>query len=124
MKLGEVLRKWRKESLLTVRGAAKQIGIAYPTLLRTIWVVQSGEYEDRCVNLIAVSPEAAREGLIEQHRLFQIKHPEYKDKSGWNLTWGPLRQIAVDEYGIISKWHMDTVSGETIYSIEEYDFAA
>ena len=34
MKLGEVLRQWRKMADLTVRQAAKEIGISFPTLSR------------------------------------------------------------------------------------------
>jgi transcriptional regulator with XRE-family HTH domain len=34
MKLGDVLKKWRQMSDLTVRQAAKEIGITFPTLSR------------------------------------------------------------------------------------------
>jgi transcriptional regulator with XRE-family HTH domain len=34
MKLGDILRKWRLMSDLTVRDAAKEIGISSPTLSR------------------------------------------------------------------------------------------
>lgn len=42
MQIGDVLRKWRKMSDLTVKDAAKQIGIGTSTLLR----IENGEMMD------------------------------------------------------------------------------
>ena len=42
MRLGEVIRKWRRSSDLTIADAARQIGLTVPTLSR----VERGEAMD------------------------------------------------------------------------------
>ena len=42
MRLGDVLRKWRRASDITVRDAAKEIGIGFSTLCR----IENGETMD------------------------------------------------------------------------------
>lgn len=45
--------------------------------MTTVFVVESGNYEQRGIDLIAESVDAAVEGLKEQHENFYAAHPQY-----------------------------------------------
>ena len=87
----------------------------------TIWVVESGEYEQRGVDLVAATPEAARAGLIEQHEKFYREHPEHADNF-LAVEWSELLRDGED-FKVI-KTYRDTRVKPTEYTISQYDYAS
>ncbi len=89
--------------------------------MKQIWVAESGEYEQRGVCMVGVSPQAIAKGLAERHYEYYRQHPEHLHCNGSIAIWGPMEQIGKDEFRIVC--NHGSSRNETIYDITLYDFA-
>ncbi len=91
--------------------------------MKKIWVVQSGQYEERVVNLVAISPQTALAGLKEQHARFLAEYPEHAVQYG-PVSWD-LREIASDRWEATCRYRNLSRDYDMLseYEIDLYDFA-